>query len=70
MTSWLKQFLKRHIIHTGPDDLGLCELDCRIDDCKLDDFKQCKYRIAYLEQLSRISGSPAQTTPKIKKDRA
>jgi hypothetical protein len=70
MTNWLKQFVKRHIIPNGPDELGLCELDCRIDDCKLDDLKQCKNRIAYLEQLSRISGTLAQTTPKVKKDRA
>jgi hypothetical protein len=55
MTNWLKQFLQGRIIHDVPGKLSLCEFDCRIDDCKLDDWKQCKTRIAYLEQLSRIS---------------
>jgi hypothetical protein len=54
MTIWLKQFLKRHFGNDAPDKLDLCEFDCRIDECKLEDPKKCDRRIAYLEQLSRI----------------
>ena len=51
MTIWLRQFLKRR---GTPKKLDLCEFDCRIDECKLENPKQCKRRIVYLEQLSRI----------------
>jgi hypothetical protein len=54
MTIWLKQFLKRRFGNDAPGKLDLCELDCRIDECKLEDPKTCKRRIVYLEQLSRI----------------
>ena len=54
MTIWLKQFLKRRFGNDTPGKLDLCEFDCRIDECKLEDPKKCKRRIAYLEQLSRI----------------
>ena len=54
MTIWLRQFLKRRFVYSSLEKLDLCEFDCRIDECKLENPKQCKRRIAYLEQFSRI----------------
>ncbi len=63
MTDWLRSFLRTDTRRDPPKGLDLCELDCRLDECKLDDPKQCRRRIAYFEQLSRITNGPDGSTP-------
>ena len=60
MTHWLQQFLRKFGDRHALNEWALCERDCRIDDCKLNNLKQCKRRIVGFEHLSQVSGTVAR----------
>ncbi len=61
MTNWFKSVLEKcNMICKVPDEIAVCEFDCRINDCKLDQWKNCRRRIAYVEGLSLITYSARQ----------
>jgi hypothetical protein len=39
------QFVKRYIVDDVPDDLAVCEFDCRREHCTQDQWANCERRI-------------------------
>jgi hypothetical protein len=42
---WLRQFVRRQIVTTAPEDIAICEFDCRKTQCSQDEFEACERRI-------------------------
>jgi hypothetical protein len=42
----LVQFVKRNIVGDVPDDIALCEFDCRQGQCKQGEWAACDRRIS------------------------
>jgi hypothetical protein len=41
----LWQFVKRQVVDDAPEDLALCEFDCRKEQCRQDEWETCGRRI-------------------------
>ena len=42
------QYLKDQIIQMVPDEIAICEFDCRREHCLMDNWKTCANRKKYL----------------------
>ncbi len=48
-----KRWLKQQIAEEVPEDVALCEFDCRKGQCRLGEWESCKRRLEYLQDLRR-----------------
>jgi hypothetical protein len=42
---WLRQFVKRRVVDAAPEELAICEFDCRKAQCEQDEWAACERRI-------------------------
>jgi hypothetical protein len=56
MTSWLKNFLRAHLVCEVPAHLARCEFECRGRGlhCTRDPSRQCAASIAHAERLQVV----------------
>jgi hypothetical protein len=49
----VKRWLKNQIVQDVPEDIALCEFDCRKGQCRMGEWESCERRITDLQDLHR-----------------
>jgi hypothetical protein len=53
-----QHWLRRHIVAEVPLEIAYCEFGCRKQECKFEQWSNCRNRLAYLD-LAAASGEQA-----------
>ena len=62
MTHHLRDFIRRHVVATVPDEMDLC-LSCKQPACTAVAFRQCAHRLQRLEDLRAGRPLPPARSP-------